>query len=195
MGLLFSAVFVDSKYLFSSDNEAPILSCPMQYSYVLPGNVNGVATWSPPPTAVDTVEGPINSGNIVCSADSGSVVSGDTYPLGLTAVTCQASDSVPNQGSCNFDISVQVCYLNCMNGGTLDLTNCTCNCDRGWSGANCTACPLSNGSCENGGTFDVNKCGCVCPFPELSNVTCAGEHIIIILTFCLLLLLVLSPCD
>ncbi|XP_071802621.1 hyalin-like [Asterias amurensis] len=64
-------------------------------------------TWLPLPSANDTVEGPIDFTNIVCWDHLGNIVmSGDGFPVGLTIVTCRANDTVPNEGACDFNITI-----------------------------------------------------------------------------------------
>ena len=59
------------------------------------------------PSANDTVDGVIDPTTIVCEVSPGNVVmSGDRFPVGTTTVTCTASDSVPNERSCEFNITV-----------------------------------------------------------------------------------------
>ena len=96
-------------FLLYADNEAPTVACP---STVASMNVDAgmpVAnvTWSPLPSANDTVDGSILAANIMCENGSGTVVmSGDTYVVGLTSVTCRANDTALNEGSCEFNITV-----------------------------------------------------------------------------------------
>ncbi len=53
----------------------------------------------PTPTAVDAVDGPIGAVN--CSPGSGS-----TFPLGVTVVTCSATDTHGNTGQATFNVAV-----------------------------------------------------------------------------------------
>ncbi|XP_033642798.1 uncharacterized protein LOC117302922 [Asterias rubens] len=157
-----------------TDNEAPIVSCPdsIPSLYVPIGSTEGNATWSSAPTASDVVDASVIASNVVCNDGTSNVVSsGDNYPLGLTEVNCSVSDTAANVGSCQFYITVLVCPLICMNDGILDLTICSCNCAQGWTGDNCTICPLNGTSCFNGGTYNVLTCGCTCP-AGLNTLTC-----------------------
>ena len=64
-------------------------------------------TWSPLPSANDTVDGVIDPTTIVCHDGSGNVVmSGDRFVVGTTTVTCRANDSIPHEGSCQFNVTV-----------------------------------------------------------------------------------------
>ena len=69
-------------------------------------------TWSPLPSANDTVEGPIDPSNITCEDVAGNVVmSGDRFAVGTTTVTCRANDSIPHEGFCQFSITVVGMYI------------------------------------------------------------------------------------
>ena len=69
--------------------------------------IDAGVTWSPLPTANDTVDGVIDPTTIVCDDGAGNVLmSGDRFRVGTTEVTCKASDSVPQEGSCKFNITV-----------------------------------------------------------------------------------------
>ena len=69
------------------------------------GMADASVTWSPLPSANDTVDGPITT--IVCENLAGNVVmSGDRFAVGTTTVTCRANDSIPLEGSCQFNITV-----------------------------------------------------------------------------------------
>jgi HYR domain len=54
----------------------------------------------PTPTAADTLDGPI--AGVACSP-----VSGSTFPIGTTTVTCSASDSHGNSGNASFNVIVR----------------------------------------------------------------------------------------
>ena len=71
------------------------------------GMIDANVTWLPSPSANDTVDGVIDPTTIVCY-DGGSnvVMSGDRFRVGTTIVTCRANDSIPNEGSCQFNITV-----------------------------------------------------------------------------------------
>ncbi|XP_071804899.1 uncharacterized protein [Asterias amurensis] len=96
--------------------------------------------WSASPSASDIVDGAIGANAITCEdGNSMTVTSGDSYKIGITTVTCTASDSAMNQGSCQFDITIE-CELsasNCSNGGTFDPTFCECLCQEDYSGETC----------------------------------------------------------
>ena len=93
----------------NADNEAPVVNCPASAPAmnVDLGMADAIVTWSPLPSANDTVDGPILSTNIVCDDGAGNVVmTGDGYPVGATTVTCKANDTALNEGSCEFNITV-----------------------------------------------------------------------------------------
>ena len=95
--------------MFNADNEAPIITTPnnIPAMNVDAGMADAIVTWSPLPSANDIVEGAIDPSTIVCEDDSGNVVmSGDTFPVGTTTVTCRANDTALNEGSSQFNITV-----------------------------------------------------------------------------------------
>ncbi|XP_033640821.1 hyalin-like [Asterias rubens] len=124
------------------DNEGPIVTCPSNESLtnVMSGTDMAQIVWSALPSANDIVEGAIGANAITCEdGNSMTVTSGDSYKIGITTVTCTASDSAMNQGSCQFDITVE-CELsasNCSNGGTFDPSFCECLCQEDYSGETC----------------------------------------------------------
>ena len=68
---------------------------------------DAIVTWSPMPSANDTVDGPIPPSTIVCEVGPGNVVmSGDRFLVGTTTVTCRANDTALNEGSSQFNITV-----------------------------------------------------------------------------------------
>jgi hypothetical protein len=88
--------------LIPSDEEVPAIYCPAPIFTVTDASQPGaVVTW--------TVTAQDNSGaepTIVCVADGG-LVSGDEFPIGVTTVTCTATDAASNEASCSFTITVE----------------------------------------------------------------------------------------
>ena len=109
-------ILVTLSFLPNTDNEPPVVTCPNNVPsvYVAIGVADAVITWSPLPTSNDVVEGVITT--IVCEDSPGNVMmSGDRFLVGTTAMTCKSSDSVPNEGTCQFDVTVLGTYtLLCM---------------------------------------------------------------------------------
>ena len=91
--------------------------------YVNVGVAGANVNWAPLPTANDSVDGNITT--IVCEDSQGNVVmSGDLYPVGLTTVTCRANDSIPLEGSCQFNITVVGRYYLFI----IEMSNCCSLC-------------------------------------------------------------------
>ncbi|XP_033642906.1 uncharacterized protein LOC117302993 isoform X2 [Asterias rubens] len=89
-----------------NDNEAPIFTCPTALSMnVNHGTAVSTVTWSL--SARDTVDGDVTT-YVVCKDDKmgNTVMSGDTYAVGLTTVTCKVNDTALNEGTCQFNITV-----------------------------------------------------------------------------------------
>jgi hypothetical protein len=80
------------------DHTPPVLSGYGDKSVEANGPAGSVVNF-PTPTAVDAVDGPIGAVN--CSP-----VSGSTFPLGVTAVTCSATDTHGNTGQATFNVAV-----------------------------------------------------------------------------------------
>jgi hypothetical protein len=78
------------------DTTAPALSLPLDFTVVTANPSGEAVTYTA--TATDLVEGAVS---ISCSPASGS-----TFPIGTTAVTCTASDSLGNTRSGGFNITV-----------------------------------------------------------------------------------------
>ena len=95
--------------LLNTDNEGPIVYSPNNIPAIAvnAGMIDAAVTWSPLPSANDTVDGPIPPSTIVCEVGPGNVViSGDRFPVGTTTVTCRANDTTLNEGSSQFNITV-----------------------------------------------------------------------------------------
>ena len=71
--------------------------------------MNAAVMWSS--SAIDVVDGTIPPADIICQDDSGNVVmSGDSFPVGTTTVTCRANDTAQNEASTMFNITVVGTY-------------------------------------------------------------------------------------
>ena len=79
------------------DPDAPVISCPLDVNVAqLPGQTSAVVNY-PPPTVTDNLPG----ASAICSPASGS-----SFPLGVTTVTCTATDAAGNKSSCSFHVGV-----------------------------------------------------------------------------------------
>jgi hypothetical protein len=107
-----------------NDTQPPSITCP--------GNITSVAAASCP---IQTSTPPVNftvtaSDNcpgvtVVCKNQSGAVVaSGQTFPIGTTAVTCTATDTSGNTATCGFTVSgFSFCLQDETNPGNFVLIN------------------------------------------------------------------------
>ncbi|XP_038064974.1 hyalin-like [Patiria miniata] len=110
------------------DNEPPKVTCPSNLpdipTYI--GMAFAVVPWSAMPNATDNVDGVVDPINITCVDDTGKIVmSNGIYAVGTTTVTCNATDTAGNQGSCQLNITVVdteppevTCASNVPNKGT-----------------------------------------------------------------------------
>jgi len=78
------------------DTTAPLVTVPVSMSLEATGPGGALATFTA--SATDTVDGPLSAS---CSLPSGS-----TFPLGVTSVTCSATDAHGNLGFASFTITV-----------------------------------------------------------------------------------------
>jgi HYR domain len=82
-----------------TDSSGPILSGYGDKTVEANGPAGSVVNFSTP-TAVDALDGPI--GTVTCAP-----VSGSTFPLGTTAVNCNATDAHGNTGHATFNVAVR----------------------------------------------------------------------------------------
>ena len=72
----------------------------------MPGINEGIVNWSPV-VAIDNVDGSVSAICTIPSVSSTtSVMSGESFPVGTTTVTCTATDSSLNTGMCQFNVTV-----------------------------------------------------------------------------------------
>ncbi len=98
------------------DGQPPVISCPGNISASPPAGQNSAVVTYPPPTATDNLPGV----STACTPASGS-----TFPVGITTVTCTATDSGGNRASCSFTVGVggpQVSIIIPGNKPTVDFT-------------------------------------------------------------------------
>ena len=107
--VLFQLTYVFLSSL-NTDNEPPVVTSPntIPSVFVATGVTAASVTWPTSPSANDIVDGVIDPTTIVCKDTAGNVVmSGDSFPVGTTTVTCRANDIALNEGSSQFDITVE----------------------------------------------------------------------------------------
>jgi hypothetical protein len=84
------------------DTTAPVVTVPGDIT-VATTSANGASVnFAPAPSASD-LGGELP---VVCSAGNQPVSSGDTFPIGTTTVTCEATDGSGNTGSASFNVTV-----------------------------------------------------------------------------------------
>ncbi|XP_071795599.1 uncharacterized protein [Asterias amurensis] len=114
------------------DNEGPIVTCPIDKTTSADlGGAGALVDWSGSPDATDLVDATVNADSVVCKDNLDNVVtSGGFFQAGTTTVTCRASDTALNEGSCVFVIIVdnEAPIVTCP-------TNKTTNVDSGTAGA------------------------------------------------------------
>jgi aminopeptidase S len=79
------------------DQEAPVITCPADVTGAATSGAGAVVTYATP-AATDAC------GAVV----SCSPVSGSTFPIGVTTVTCTATDAASNTASCPFTVTVDL---------------------------------------------------------------------------------------
>jgi hypothetical protein len=99
------------------DTQPPSITCPPNMTVTgTPGGSSVVVTY-PPPTVSDNCPGVTAS----CSPPSGS-----SFPIGITTVTCTATDASGNTASCSFVVTTfDVCIQDDSSGGVLFWNSAT----------------------------------------------------------------------
>jgi Ca2+-binding RTX toxin-like protein len=80
-----------------NDNTPPVVTCPVSVNVPCTNASGAVASWAT--SASDACSPPVTP--VVCNR-----VSGSTFPLGNTFVTCTSNDAAGNTGSCLFNVTV-----------------------------------------------------------------------------------------
>ncbi|MGE0131476.1 MAG: HYR domain-containing protein [Blastocatellales bacterium] len=102
----------------TASNPPPVITCPPNQNAVTPnvGDMSAMVAY-PPPMVVDNCPGAV----AVCVPPSGSV-----FPLGVTNVTCTATDSGGAMANCNFKVTVwDVCLQDDKSGDILFFNSFT----------------------------------------------------------------------
>ncbi|XP_022097569.1 uncharacterized protein LOC110983021 [Acanthaster planci] len=90
------------------DRESPQISCPNAVTSESTdiGRADAAVSWTSMPSATDNVD-VFTPRDILCLNEAGSaVISGGVYDLGITIVTCTATDAALNTDSCQFTVEV-----------------------------------------------------------------------------------------
>ncbi|XP_022101847.1 hyalin-like [Acanthaster planci] len=138
------------------DTEAPVVTCPCTLSTETDtGRADAAVTWTSSPSATDYVD-TFNSSDIHCTDTEGNVaVSGGMYGLGTTNITCNATDTAMNTGSCSFSLSVrdkEAPVVTCPNTVTTNTDTGTADAAVTW-----TSAPSAT---DNVDTFTLSDIGC-----------------------------------
>jgi uncharacterized delta-60 repeat protein len=84
-----------------NDTQSPQITCPANIS--MPGTMPTIVNY-PPPTTADNCPGQTAN----CSP-----ISGSSFPVGTTTVTCTVTDASGNMASCMFTVSIVDCTITC----------------------------------------------------------------------------------
>ncbi|CAH1224645.1 MEGF10 [Branchiostoma lanceolatum] len=146
---------------------------------------NCVEPWAGPTCEVCTMD--CKNGGVLdgatCSCTCGPGWDGPTCEeeCGDHHEYCGASPGWPNMDSCTIGYvrdycramcgmcQKELCTLQCLHGGTVDVDACSCACAGGWTGPTCNECLRV---CDNGGTLDQETCSCQCA-PGFDGISCS----------------------
>jgi uncharacterized repeat protein (TIGR01451 family) len=89
-----------------NDTQNPTVTCPANITFTTPGNND--------PCGTVTYTTPSGSDNCAVQSVNCTPASGTCFPVGMTTVTCTATDTSGNHGTCTFKITVQnPCTITC----------------------------------------------------------------------------------
>ncbi len=165
-----------------TDDEDPVIACPATITTTSDvGMCNAVVTWTDPVIGTDATD---NCGvvSVVCSP-----VSGSTFPVGTTPVTCTATDAAGNTATCTFDVVVtdnNPPVITC----PADITT---NMDSGVCGAVVTfANPLATDDCgattvtcspASGSVFGIGTTSVTCTATDAAGNTATCDFDVIVI--------------
>lgn len=142
------------------DNQPPTLTCPAPVSVSAGASCNAVVNFATP-TATDNCAG----ATVTCVPASGS-----TFPLGVTTVTCTATDAGGNTAPCTFTVTVS--------DTTPPTITCPANITANSAGGQCSAAvtfatPTASDNCSGVGTVTCSPAsGSTFPL-GITTVTCS----------------------
>ncbi|HQR33302.1 MAG TPA: HYR domain-containing protein, partial [Blastocatellia bacterium] len=156
-----------------NDNQGPTVSCPGPISVTESPAGSGSATATFSATATDVCDG---ARTVTCTPASGS-----SFPLGVTTVSCTASDTSGNPGSCSFTVTVGVaCTISCPSNVTADAAAGQCAANVTYSAPTAAAgCGTVTCSPASGSSFTVGTTTVTCSTtagPSCSFTVTVADH-------------------
>ena len=156
-----------------ADNQGPVVACPGPISVTESPIGSGSATATFSATAMDVCDG---ARTVTCTPASGS-----SFPLGVTTVSCTASDTSGNPGSCSFTVTVGVaCTINCPGNVTADAAAGQCAANVTYSAPTASAgCGTVTCSPASGSSFTVGTTTVTCSTtagPSCSFTVTVADH-------------------
>ena len=153
------------------DTEAPTVACPSPISVPnAPGQCSAVVNFATP-SASDNCAG----ATVACVPASGA-----TFPIGVTTVTCTATDAASNTGSCSFSVTVndtEAPAVTCPAPISVGNTPGQCSAVVTYSASASDNCPGFSLSCvpASGSTFPVGVATVTCTATdaELNTGVCS----------------------
>ncbi len=150
-----------------NDTQKPTANCPVNISTnVDPGQCTATVNYGAA-SAVDNCPGPTFS----CSP-----VSGSSFNVGVTTVTCTATDAAGNTANCTFNVTVidnQGPTANCPGNQTVNVASGTCAANVSWTASASDNCPGPSVSCSpaSGSSFGVGVTPVTCTATDASGNT------------------------
>jgi len=120
LGLPLPTALLDADPVTLDGTDPVLFGCPVDFSQPSDPGCSGAIVTYTAPTATDNCD---LSPSVVCSPPSGSL-----FPVGVTTVTCTATDDCGNESECEFDVTVTGTNVICVDvelvGVTMPVTRC-----------------------------------------------------------------------